>query len=128
MKTFKSGDYVRRRADTRWDNDPFQCHPLSFGKVLGTQREDYRSRDDNPRLAEHGNETWLEVVVTPHDRRMAPHGKKTIQWALDECVYVGKVQQFLLRFLWPVLRLVYTRPLKGQSTNYHLPWDNRRNA
>ena len=118
MPFFLLGDFVRRKSHSPWKLDPFQCHPASFGRVIDIVVEDCQSRSDNPRLGVYGTEKWVEVVIKPFDKRMAPYEKPTIQWSPNECIRIGRVEYMLMIFLWPLLRLLYREPLRGQSTNY----------
>lgn len=69
-------------------------------------------------LTEEDNE-WLEFVIQPFDERMAPLNEGGLmQWAEEEMIIIPGWVYRLLGWAWPGLRLVYTKPLKGQHTEY----------
>ena len=114
----KLGDLVRRPSTSPWRLDPFQCHPASFGQVIEFVTECADSRADNPKLRVHGASTWTEVVIAPFDERMSPHGKFWIQWVPNECIKISLFNYAIRALFWPLLRLLYRRPLAGQSTDW----------
>ena len=65
---------------------------------------------------------WTEVVIRPFDNAMAPDGA-WLQWCPEECIRISPFTYCVLGMLWPALRLVYRRPLKGQKTDYWSPRD-----
>jgi len=126
INKLKPGIFVRRRANTKWVLDPFQCHPASFGQIVELTTEDANSRSDNPKLAAYGDATWPEVVVAPFDIRMSPQKKFWIQWSPDECIIIGRIQFLFMGLIWPLLRLLYSKPLEGQPTDYWSLFNQRR--
>ena len=74
---------------------------------------------DSIALLTEGDKEWLEFVIQPFDRGMAPLGEGgRMQWAEEEMIIIPGWVYRLLGWAWPVLRLVYTKPLRGQHTEY----------
>lgn len=115
-RDLRPGTLVRRKLANRYPADPFLCHPFSFGSVVEYVTETQESRADhlNPSPLGHGAE-WREIVVLPWDRRMSPEGD-WLQWAPDEVVPISRFCYVARCLLWPLLRLLYPKPLVGQDT------------
>ena len=110
----KEGDFVIRTTDTPWKAEGFLWHPLSFGQVTEFIKCDHKTRPTGTdRPAE-----WTEIVIRPFDNRMAPDGA-WLQWVKEECVVIKPWFYCLLGLSWPLLRRIYTKPLKGQHTEYN---------
>ena len=60
-----------------------------------------------------------EVVIRPFDNKMAPDGA-WLQWVEEECILIKPWVYCILGIIWPLLRLVYRKPLNGQHTEYKL--------
>jgi len=111
----KEGDFVIRTANTVWKPEGFLWHPLSFGQVIEFIKCDHETRP----TATDGPAEWTEIAIRPFDNRMAPDGA-WIQWVEEECIVIRPWVYCLLGLFWPLLRLVYTKPLQGQRTEYKL--------
>jgi len=90
--------------------------------VIGTEicnAENRPSATDSIALLTEGDREWVEFIIQPFDERMAPlHEGGRMQWAEEEMIIIPRWVYRLLGWAWPGLRLVYTRPLKGQHTEY----------
>jgi hypothetical protein len=62
---------------------------------------------------------WTEIAIRPFDNRMAPDGA-WVQWVEEECIVIRPWVYCILGLFWPLLRLVYAKPLQGQHTEYKL--------
>lgn len=113
-RKIKRGDLVMRRRQCALD-DHFKCHPFSFGQVAGMQLETSETRPDAPTWSAG---SWIEVVVQPFDRDMAPiKSDGYIQWCPSECRLIPGWLFGILVLTWPIIKHLYRRPLKGQSTD-----------
>ena len=111
----KEGDFVIRTADTPWKAEGFLWHPLSFGQVTEFIKCDHKTRP----TATDRPAKWMEIVIRPFDNRMAPDGA-WLQWVEEECMVIKPWLYCLLGLSWPLLRRVYTKPLRGQHTEYNI--------
>ena len=116
----REGDYVRRKLASPYLDDPYQCHPASFGKVVYFVEESKETRSDNPHIEADDGDTWIEIGIEPFSRLMQPRNSGVIQWTEDECVKISRLHYILRALLWPLLWLCYPVKLKGQSTNIQL--------
>lgn len=71
-----------------------------------------------PHIPGTSTDTWVELVILPFDRRMAPESDDGwVQWAPEECRVLNSWQYGALCLLWPLLRLRYRQRLMGQATD-----------
>ena len=108
------GDKVMRLPSTQWKTEGYTCHPISFGQVVEFVECDQATRPQAMDTIEEKGR-WTELCIIPYSRRMALDGT-WIQWMPDECVRVPGWAYGLLASLWPVIRWIYPRPLRGQRT------------
>ena len=113
----KEGNFVIRRPGSLWPSEGFLSHPLSFGQVIEFVKCNQTTR---PTATDRPAE-WTVIAIRPFDNRMAPDGA-WVQWLEEECIVIKPWMYSLLGLFWPLLRLVYTKPLKGQHTEYKLFW------
>ena len=115
--SLKPGDFVIRRKKCA-DVDHFKCHPFSFGVIYDFVVENFETRPDVERdMGEPRNLCWIETQVKPFDINMIPKGEEIIQWSPVECIKINQFSYFMLKLMWPVIRLFYRTPLVGQSTD-----------
>ena len=90
--------------------------------MIGTEicnAENRPTATDSIALLTEVDKEWLEFVIQPFDERMAPLNEDGwMQWAEEEMIIIPGWVYRLLGWAWPGLRLVYTKPLKGQHTEY----------
>ena len=90
--------------------------------MVGTEictAENRPTATDSIALLTEEDKEWLEFVIQPFDERMAPLNEDGwMQWAEEEMIIIPGWVYRLLGWAWPGLRLVYTKPLKGQHTEY----------
>ncbi len=66
---------------------------------------------------------WEELVILPWDSIMSPADSPEeeqgwLQWQAEECIVLSRWSYVGLCILWPILKLIYKRPLKGQITDW----------
>ena len=71
------------------------------------------------------NFCWSEYIILPFDSSMAMESDDGwLQWHEEECIVIPKFVYCLLGLLWPIIRRIYNKPLKGQITQriggYHV--------
>jgi len=111
----KIGDRVARIAVGAF-GDNFKCHEYSFGRIRAFQIETEESRPDA--APKFKLKKWVEILVMPHDDKMAPEKERPwIQWGPEEVIKLSKFQYFIKVITWPVVKRIYNRPLDGRNTD-----------
>ena len=68
---------------------------------------------------EFEGDAWKEVLILPFSRDMSQvRDDGWLQWDESELIVIPGWVYCLLGIAWPLLRLVYRRPLLGQKTDY----------
>ena len=115
-KKIEQGDFVIRKRKSE-NNDWFKCHPFSFGQIIEFVKEDYISRPDAPHIKHR--DSWTEILIIPFDKTMAPIAEKGwIQWTPKEVIKISPFAYGLMCCLWPILKLIYCKPLSGRITDW----------
>lgn len=74
---------------------------------------------DRPETGGKLGNKWIEVEIVPYDPRMAREvDDGWLQWTPDECIRISLLTYCCLAMFWPILRIMYSKRLLGQITDW----------